>query len=195
MRYVFLSIFLHFFSCLFLGTGSGFERISVPSRLGNSTTATPAGSPEKQPPASPQDQPMDIIYEDFDMPLASTSGSNNHPDPNSPWHEETHTLANPGSWQAVSSEPSTQMEEMDLELDQFGWRSCTDTNSGSWCWEYCHYGPLLWKWCWFLFILLVYYLNYSNLPPGIMLNDELKEIWTVTCPDGAPIPTCDNLSF
>jgi hypothetical protein len=71
MRYVFLSIFLHFFSCLFLGTGSGFERISVPSRLGNSTTATPAGSPEKQPPASPQDQPMDIIYEDFDMPLAS----------------------------------------------------------------------------------------------------------------------------
>jgi hypothetical protein len=85
--------------------------------LGNSTTATPAGSPEKQPPASPQDQPTDIIYEDFDMPLASTSGSNDHPDPNSQ-HEETHTLANPSPWQAVSSEPSTQMEEMDLELDE-----------------------------------------------------------------------------
>jgi hypothetical protein len=25
-----------------------------------------------------------------DMPLASTSGSNDHPDPNSPQHEETH---------------------------------------------------------------------------------------------------------
>jgi hypothetical protein len=62
---------------------------------------------------------MDIIYEDFgDMPLASTSGSNDHPDPNSPQHEETHTLANPSPWQAVSSEPSTQMEEMDLELDE-----------------------------------------------------------------------------
>src|SRR5271156_6569490 len=71
------------------------------------------------PPASPQDQvfqPMDIIYEDFDMPLASTSGYNNHPDPNSPQHEETHPLANL-SPQAVSSEPSTQMEGMDLELD------------------------------------------------------------------------------
>src|SRR5271155_5485165 len=98
----------------------GSHANSVASR--NSTTTTPASSPEKRrpmtsdtspqmdalsfesrcsyptlPPASPQDQvfqPMDIIYEDFDMPLASTSGSNNHPDPNSPQHEETHTLAN-----------------------------------------------------------------------------------------------------
>jgi hypothetical protein len=96
--------------------------VASSSRLGNSTTTTPAGSPEKQPPASPQHQPMDIIYEDFDIPLAlaSTSGFNDHPVPNSPQYEleETHTLANPSPWQAVSSEPSTQMEEMDLELDE-----------------------------------------------------------------------------
>ena len=69
--------------------------------------------------------------------------------------------------------------------------SCTDTCGTCSYGEYCYYGPLPWvkyflplnnfkSYFYFMIFLYllgknVYYLNYNNLPPGIMLNYEVKE--------------------